>query len=81
MEHDRQTMVNAAINRAAVRVSTDDGVLRRATLIAWEPKRGERRRRGWARVEFASGARCSVRTERITLDVEAVEAQVVGSHG
>lgn len=62
-DHD---MVCLARDRGRVLV-TSQGVTRRATLVAWEPKRGERRLWGKARVQYASGATATVRMSEVTV--------------
>jgi hypothetical protein len=63
LNHD---MIAVAKNRGIVVVTTESGHLAPARLLAWEPKRGERRLWGRARVEFASGKAATVTTDRVT---------------
>lgn len=60
MREGDQRWIEHAVVRGEVWV-TVDGMKRRARLVAWNPRRGERRMIGWARVEFASGNRATVR--------------------
>jgi len=63
LNHD---MIRLAKERGIVVVTTEQGNQAAARLIAWEPTRGERRLWGRARVEFASGARATIPTDRVT---------------
>jgi len=64
-------MIQAAKNRIEVHVEVE-GMKRRARLVAWEPKRGNRREFGRCRVEFSSGSRATVSTSRVTVIEEGV---------
>ena len=62
-----RTMIDAAANRAPVFVFAHSTV-HRATLVAWNPKRPDgRRRNGRAVVEFRNGKRAQVRHQQVTL--------------
>lgn len=61
-------MVNAAKHRQTVNV-WHDGRDIECTLVAWGVRSGSRRsktRGQWARIEFQSGAKLSVRCEEVT---------------
>lgn len=76
MNEINHEMIKAAMNRTPVYVKDDELPRRHAVLIAWEPMSPNGKRK-WrrARVEYASGKRATISTDRIELVHKPTEVE------